>query len=211
MKEPYKLIDHDPFEGSATEPETANPAPVQGGLQGTTPETKKEPAPKKPESEKKPAAKRGTPIAANGKIINNNDYGDPSPFPEWPNSIGDDQFIPDEELDFSDLSNLNREINRARSRSFRVKNALTVARREETEAQETYRRSYNRALIGLSGGSVETRKANAEVQTEELYSDVLVSQTVVKELTNLSYTVSRDLDTLKTISDNLRKQLTIGI
>lgn len=186
-----------PIEEKTSEPEAAKPA------------EKKAPVKKAAtDEEKKPAARRNT-MAYQGKPVGS-ELPQTNSFPAWPqHKHRDDEFHPDEELDFSDLSDLNREINRARARSYRVKDGLADARREETEAQEEYRKAYNRALVGISGGSAETRKAMAEIATEDLYSNMLIKQTIAKELTNLSYTVSRDLDTLKTISDNLRKQLSI--
>lgn len=156
-------------------------------------------------SAKKAATPRKNTMAMNGKSVGANLPEDPG-FPSWPTPSEDELYVP-EEIDFTDLSNLNREINRARSRSFRVKNQLGFARQHETEVAERYRRAYNRALVSVSGSSAEQRKAFAEIGVEGLYSEVLIAQGVVKELTNLSYAVSKDLDVLKTISDNLRKQL----
>ncbi len=156
---------------------------------------------------KKAAAPRKNTMAMNGKSVGSELPEDPG-FPEWPDPTEDELYIP-EEIDFTDLSNLNREINRARSRSFRVKNQLGYARQHETEVTERYRRAFNRALVSVSGSSAEQRKAFAEIGVESLYSEVLIAQGVVKELTSLSYAVSKDLDVLKTISDNLRKQLSL--
>lgn len=160
----------------------------------------------KPEAAK-PTARTAAKMASEGKIVN---LPEETPVPSWPRSTApDDSFMPDESLDFTDLTDLNREINRARARSFRIKNALADARRLEAEETERYRRAYNRILVGISGGNAEHRKAMAEIQTEELYTKRMIAESTVKELVNLSYAVSRDLDTLKVISDNLRKQLSM--
>lgn len=161
--------------------------------------------------EKAPAKKsvpRGQTVAQDGRILSS--LPPQNDFPMWEeNHSPENTFLPDEQFDFTDLSDLNLEINRARARSFRIKNALANARRDETRAAEDYRRAYNRALVSLSGGNAEHRKAMAEIQCEDLYTDKLITEGIVKELVNLSYTVGRDLDTLKTISDNLRKQLSM--
>ncbi|MBC9704524.1 MAG: hypothetical protein H9W81_06025 [Enterococcus sp.] len=104
---------------------------------------------------------------------------------------------------------LNRQINRTRAMVFRIKNRLQDARHEEAEASDIYRRALNRQMVGLSGGTVDKRKAIAEIATEDLYTNVVVAEAVVKDLVNQSYTLSRDLDALKTLADNLRKQMSI--
>lgn len=175
-----------------------------------TPAEKEEPqkpARKKPAEKAEPKASSG--IAYGGRPVNI-DLNSPNPSsPSWPQDNYDDMYCPDEEVDYTDLSALNRDINRTRSMVFRVKNRLQVARRAEVEASDRYRRALNMQMIGLSGGTVDKRKAVAELATEDLYTELLVAQTVVKDITNLSYTLSRELDTLKTLSDNLRKQMSI--
>lgn len=188
------------------EPKKEPTAPKTKTAESPEEKTQEKPEPK-PKAAEKPAPKKNT-MASNGRPVGG-ELPEPSGFPSWPQDPRDEAYLPDEEIDFSDLSELNREINKARARSFRVKGSVADARKEETEAEDAYRKAYNRALVGLSGGSAETRKALAEINTEDLYSRVLVSQTVVKQLINLSYAVSRDLDVLKTISDNLRKQLSL--
>lgn len=192
------MEDYDPF--------AVNDEPQQDS--NSTAPQKEEPKPDKVKEEPTKSTGRRATMAMGGKPLTN-EIPASNGFPEWPESIPDEHYVPSDEIDFTDLHELNRELLRARSRSFRIKNAIINARRNETEANSEYRRAYNRALVGISGGSAETRKAMAEIATEELYSQVLVTEGVVKELVNLSYTASRDLDTLKTISDNLRKQLSL--
>lgn len=173
---------------------------------------KAEPAKEKakaPAKEVKEKAPRSSGVALQGKLVDMSTYEKETPFPGWPNYNRDDMFIPNEEVDYSDLSTLNRDINRTRSMLFRVKNELANARRDEVQAAIAYRQAYNRAFLGLSGGTEAIRKTMAEVMTEELYSDLMIAQNIVKEQTSLSYNVSKELDTLKTLSDNLRKQMSI--
>lgn len=187
--DPFGMPEKDQTEPSAEQEETAKPSR------------------KKPAEKAEPKASVG--VAYGGKPVNI-DLDDPGPeFPSWPRPNADDNYCPDEEVDYSDLSDLNRAINRTRSMVFRVKNRLQDARHLEVEAGDKYRRALNKQMIGLSGGTVDKRKAIAEFATEDLYTDLLVAQAVVKDITNLSYTLSRELDTLKTLSDNLRKQMSI--
>lgn len=161
-------------------------------------------------AKKTPAKPRSAGIAMAGRPVHLEEFDTPSDFPGWPKGNQDDEYIPYvQEADYTDLSLLNRDINRTRAMSFRVKNALAEARREEVEAGDKYRKALNRQLIGLSGGTAEQRKAIAEVFTEDLNTQYLIAQNIVKEQTSLSYTISRDLETLKTLADNLRKQMSL--
>lgn len=192
-----------PFEGISTYAGTETPvdASASGSEASEASEAVKETSAKKP-------ASRSTGVARNGSLVK--DLPDSKPMPVFPDGYSvQDQYMPDDQSDFTDLSDLNRAINRARKGSFQVKNELARARRNETIREEEYRRAYNRALIGTSGGSADMRKAVSEIATEDKYSDLLVARHVVKELTSLSYALSNDLQTLKTLSDNLRKQMSI--
>ena len=178
----------------------------------TPEEPKAEPVKEKakaPAKEVKEKTPRSSGVALRGSLVNMSDYDKESPFPGWPSFNNDDNYIPDEEADFTDLSLLNRQINRTRSMLFRVKNELANARRDEVQAAIAYRQAFNRAFLGLSGGTEAIRKTMAEVMTEDLYSELMIAQNIVKEQTSLSYNVSKELDTLKTLSDNLRKQMSI--
>lgn len=165
-----------------------------------------EPVAKKAPAEKKP---RSTGVAINGKAVDINDFTHVSEFPAWPQGNRDDFYVPVEEADYSDLSNLNRDINMTRAMLFRVKNTLEKARRLEVQEAIAYRQAYNRALVGMSGGTESLRKSIAEIQTEDIYTRWMIAQNVVKEQTSMSYSVSKDLETLKTLSDNLRRQMSI--
>lgn len=189
----------DPFGSPAPEPTPS--APIE-----PTQDEKPEEKPAK----KAPAKPRSAGVALAGRPVTLEEFDTPKSFPSWPTSNTDDEYIPYvQESDYTDLSLLNRDINRTRAMSFRVKNAVAEARREEVEAADRYRKALNRQLIGLSGGTAEQRKAIAEVLTEDLNTAYLVAETIVKEQISLSYTISRDLETLKTLADNLRKQMSI--
>lgn len=199
--DPFGSVDETPAYPEASSPEPSTSTAKTAGKAAKTDE--------QAEEDKKPAARKRSGLAMGGKPIDINDTSEPTPFPSWPTGLPDDAYIPQEEADYDDLSKINHDINRARAMSYRVKNRLALARHHETEVGDTYRRAYNRQIISISGGTEAQRKAQAEINTEDIYSEYLVAQAVVKDLTNLSYAVSRDLDTLKTLSDNLRKQMSI--
>lgn len=198
----------DPF-GSVDETTATPQAPAKASPKATSKPAGKTSDEDTADDDKKSGGRKRSGVALAGSPVDLSDFDVPAPFPSWPIGLPDDDYIPQEEADYGDLAVINRDINRARAMSFRVKNRLAIARHLETEVGDRYRKAFNRQMIGLSGGTEAQRKAIAEVNTEHIYSEYLVAQSVVKDLTNLSYTVSRDLDTLKTLSDNLRKQMSI--
>src|SRR6478735_8938351 len=100
----------------------------------STPSSPNEP-PQDEKTEEKPAKKapaksRSAGVAMAGRPINLEEFDTPNDFPGWPKGNQDDEYIPYvQEADYTDLSLLNRDINRTRAMSFRVKNALAEARR----------------------------------------------------------------------------------
>lgn len=215
------MFDSDPF-GSVDkavsvpkneQPKEESPEEVEAELTPAE-RRKQEAAERKAETERKreEAARekaQKAKVALGGRFVDTEELLKEKPLPSWPQPTADDEYIP-EEVDYYDLRTLNRQINASRTLSFRTKNRLADARIHEAETGERYRRAYNKQMVALSGGTAEQRKAIAEVSTEDLYSEFIVAQTVVKNLTSLSYAVSKDLDTLKSLSDNMRKQMSLG-
>lgn len=203
-------VKNDPF-APQENPQTVAKAPAKapastGKSEGKVEEKKETKTPTKRDNQVKNAVPN---MAQDGKKFDLDLDADPPamfPLPDAYSSV--DGYMPDE-MDFTDLSELNRAINHARRRAFMIKNEITNARRVELEVSDRYRKAYSRAYIMKSGGTADHRKSWAEIETEEIYSEMMVAKHVVEEIKNLSYTVSRDLDVLKTISDNLRKQLSL--
>lgn len=159
-------------------------------------------APAEPESK---GRARG--MAVNGKTA---DLPAPPPRPTWPGAVSaDDDYVPDEQFDAHDLSDVNRELNRCRSRLFRISQALKGAQRNLADAELAYNRAYRRALIAVSGGSAETRKAYAEVQCEQFENDLAVARQVVEELKKRSMDARDDLKAVENLSHNVRAQMDI--
>ena len=128
--------------------------------------------------------------------------------PHWPGSGGpEDEYVPDEEFDASDLMNVNREINRARARLFRVSASMRGAQRKCAEADLLYRRQLRRALVQVSGGSAEIRKAVAELQCEPHENALIVAVQVADEYKKRAMDVRDDLKALENLSHNVRAQM----
>lgn len=114
-----------------------------------------------------------------------------------------------ETIDMSDLSAINKEIALLRMRIHRIRKELDKANRIYLQAKYSYEQEKKRILIGLSGGSDKQREAVAELMTEELLTKSIVAQAVHQELLNHSRDIRYELDSLKEISTNIRKQIDI--
>lgn len=158
-------------------------------------------------TEKKPPAQRGAGMAAGGAPI---DIPAPPQRPGWPGALSpDEDYIPDEEFDATDLMEVNRELNRARARIFRCSQVLKRVQRAQAEAQVDYDRSMRRALVSISGGTSESRRAMAEIKCEEFENRVVIGKQVVEEWKKRCTDARDDLKAVENISHNVRAQLDI--
>lgn len=133
----------------------------------------------------------------------------PAPLPNWPAPRGDeDVYVPEEEFDISDLSEINRQLMRAKSRLFRVSGHQKGAQRALIDAQLTYRRAFRRSLIMQTGGSAEARKAMAEVMCEDFENAMVVAEQVVEEWKKRAQDCRDDLKAIENLAHNVRAQMT---
>lgn len=160
------------------------------------------------EGEKK-ETRRGRGMAAGGSTVG--DLPAPPPVPVWPDFANhpDAHYVPDEGFDATDLIQVNRELNRARARVFRCSDILKTCQRTLAEAQSNYDRQMRRALVTITGGTAESRKALAEIQCEEFENRVVVGKQVVEEWRRRCSDARDDLKALENISHNVRASLDI--
>lgn len=114
-----------------------------------------------------------------------------------------------ETIDMSDLSSINKEIALLRIRIHKIRKELDKANRISQQAKYQYEQEKKRILIGLSGGSDKQREAVAELMAEELLTKAIVSQAVHQEIVNHSRDIRYELEALREMSNNLRKQIDI--
>lgn len=157
----------------------------------------------KPAEEKKP--RTGTGLASRGKPVSTDDYP-MKPFPQW-NPVNDEEI--DQLTDFSDLSEVNQRLNRLRARFYRIHQALAEAQRAHSEAKSEYSKRLRREMVNISGGTEKTRVAMAEIACEEWESEVTIRNQVVNELVSEQRIISKDLDILETLSNNIRAQMKV--
>ena len=118
-----------------------------------------------------------------------------------------DDYEPAEDVDYGDLRAVNKEIVDLRIRLHRIRKELKQADRMALKAKYSYEQDKKRVWIGISGGSDKSREAMAELLCEEAYSYYLVASTVAKEVMQHSRDIRTELDALKEISNNLRRQI----
>lgn len=189
-----------PSGGAAVD--TSRPADAVAAGAGENTAAKPEPA------EKKKPAPRGTAMAAGGRAVEA-----PAPaeeFPVWPRPMNQDEFyVPEEEFDATDLAAVNREMNRARARIFRVSQSLRLAQRTLAEAQSNYDRQMRRQMVTITGGTEASRRALAEINCEHLETRVIVGKQIVEEWRKRSMDARDDLKAIENIAHNVRAQMDI--
>lgn len=193
-----------PSNSGATDSQPVSPKP-EPAKAPPAPDPVKETPEAKPKA-KTASAKGGASMAFRGQALDIN-YDTPE-FPAWGVPYEDD-FVPYQGNDYRELAQINRDLIRNVHESYRIKHLLNMARRDETEKKENYRREYNRALVGLSGSTAETRKAAAEIKCEDLYSEALIASAVVEELKNNAFTIKTSIEVLNTLSNNLRAEMRV--
>lgn len=150
--------------------------------------------------------RRTAPMAMGGKAVREEN----TPRPVDPVFPSNDEFYEvDANVDYSDISTLNRDINRARRELFRQTRALNDAQAKEAQAKFRYRREHNRILISISGGSEKTRVAAADMETEGLYGEFLVAERVSESALNDLRAIRAELDALAGLSHNIRAQMQV--
>lgn len=148
-------------------------------------------------------------LAYKGQAINLDDLpGSVLPAPGKVSIVSEyENYQPDVDVDFTDLSNVTREIIALRIRLHRIRIELKAAKRKALQAKWVYEKEKKRVWIGITGGSDKSREAAAELMTEQLMTDSLVASAVADEITQHNRDLRMDLDALKEISNNLRRQI----
>lgn len=150
-----------------------------------------------------------TNLALHGQIINIDNIPSFSlPAPGTVSVISEyDAYEPSDDIDYTNLSSINQELSSLRVRLHRVRKELKNAERAALRLKYDYDQQKKRTWIGISGGSDKSREAMAELICEESYSKYLVAATVAKEISQHSRDIRLELDTLRELSNNLRRQI----
>lgn len=162
-----------------------------------------------------PLSETETVIPAGGPVSDGKraPIGPANPLPAWRSPELQDQGDgagPGEQIDYSDLAAVNRDLAAQRIRLNRVRRQLRAASREAVEARLKYSRELRRQLVQQSGGSAEMRKAAAELACEDLEADAVMKEQVAAEYNTLFRSVRDDIENVKVIAYNLRSLMNLS-
>lgn len=126
-------------------------------------------------------------------------------FPNWSKTLN----YSDTFLDQEDMSNLNSALINTGLSLKRVNAEIEKYDRIKRIKELEYKRKFRREIVDAQAATASQRKAIADINCEELESEVAYYTSVVDELTRISSVLRTDLDILKTIGFNLRQELKI--
>lgn len=118
--------------------------------------------------------------------------------------------VTEDDIPSDDLDSVNKDLVGLRVRMAHARRGQRDASRRFVDAKVRYERAYRRALIKQSGGNVESRRAHAEIECEDLESEYLVAQQVLKEFDATVRNVRDDIENAKTVAYNLRTLMSIN-
>lgn len=110
-----------------------------------------------------------------------------------------------DEIDYNDLSTVNRQLNELRTRLHRIRKEMIKADREFLRARFSYESEKKRIMISISGATANEREAMSELLSEDKYSEMLVAQQVAKELSQHNSALRSELEALRELSMNARR------
>jgi hypothetical protein len=110
--------------------------------------------------------------------------------------------------DYNDMVAINKSIDQVRLAMFKINENLRVAEARAAKSKVEYDRNYNREyILADSAKTSEIRRTIAQIKTEKYENKLIVRQEVVKELVRRIRLMSNELEALKTLSYNVRKEM----
>lgn len=109
--------------------------------------------------------------------------------------------------DFSTLHDVNTAINQVKLKKAVVNRKLKVARKNAASAKYFYERAKRRQIVTVSGSSDRVRSALAEIYTEELETQAIVTAVEEEELKSLLRSLVKEGEDLRELSYNIRKEM----
>lgn len=136
--------------------------------------------------------------------------------PQWKDPFPlDADYVPEETLisesgqlaDYNDMKEVNLAIDKLRIAMYKTADHLKDAERRAMESKLTYDRQYNRYYLLAEGKTESIKRATASIQTEEFENRLNTRELVVQELKRRLRLMTVELDALKTIAFNMRKEI----
>lgn len=124
-------------------------------------------------------------------------------------------YIPEEVLisesgqltDYNDMRAVNLAIDKLRLAMYKTADHVKEAERRAATSKLTYEREFNRSYLLSEGKTDGVRRAIAQIKTEDLENKWRTRDMIVRELNSRLRLMSVELDALKTLAFNMRKEL----
>lgn len=110
-------------------------------------------------------------------------------------------------VDYEDLEDLGKAITQASIGLFKINEKINEYERKEIEAKTNYERQLRRSYLESSAKTEAQRKARAELSCELLENDLLEFKQIKTELVRYASLLRLQLETLQTVSNNVRQQM----
>lgn len=109
--------------------------------------------------------------------------------------------------DYEDLEDLGKAITQARIGLFKINEKINEYEQKETLSKTDYERSFRRHYLSSTAKTETQKKERAALMCENLENELLKNQQVKRELIRYSNLLRLELQTLQTVSNNLRQQI----
>lgn len=108
--------------------------------------------------------------------------------------------------DITDYNKLNSQIDSVRIALYKTTEYIRQAEMKCSQAQLEYQRRFNRSYLSSDAKTEQQRKTVATIQNEHYENMVATRQWVLDDLKNRSRMLAQQLEALKTIAYNFRKE-----
>lgn len=112
-------------------------------------------------------------------------------------------------VDFEDLKDLGEAINAARKALYNITLDLSESERKYRSAEYKYSVAMRRSISSSDLKTATDKKIEAEIENEDLELVMLKSKIMYDQLKRAADLLRSELQTLQTISNNVRQQLKI--
>lgn len=108
----------------------------------------------------------------------------------------------------TDMQIVNEQIDKLRIGMYSLYQHVQTAERKLARAKSRYEMTYNRIYLETDDVKTDSqRRAVTDIKCEKLKNRVEVCDAIVKDLRSRSRLMANDLDALKTLSYNMRKEI----
>lgn len=128
-------------------------------------------------------------------------------FPDW-TSLQEVRYE-DSFWDNEDISNYNSTLIKTGLNLKEINKQLNIFEKLRLQKEIEYKRKFRNELLNATARTESQKRILAEIECEDIESELAYYDSIVKELNRLSLALRTDLDILKTIGFNLRQEMKI--